>query len=101
MELYTVRRALPKMHLAGFYLTIFISLPGDDIQISDPDDNDADEVPDSPAKKAEKLNGLTEEECGNSTSDIEDNDIRETLSDDSDQIQVLLLLLFTNSNCCH
>ncbi|CAH2240112.1 dnaJ homolog subfamily C member 21 [Pararge aegeria] len=60
---------------------------GDDIEISDPDGNDVQE---SPKKtKEDKINGQTEEECDNSTSDIEDNDIRETLSDDSDQIQAL------------
>ncbi|XP_034828974.1 dnaJ homolog subfamily C member 21 [Maniola hyperantus] len=60
---------------------------GDDIQISDPGEND--DVQDSPRKTKDKVNGLTEEERDNSTSDIEDNDIRETLSDDSDQIQAL------------
>lgn len=53
----------------------------DDIDISDEEPDDADKV-------KEKVNGLTEEEIGNSTSDIEDNDIRETLSDDSDKIKV-------------
>lgn len=55
----------------------------DDIDISD-------EEPDADKIKEEKVNGLTEEEgeIENSTSDIEDNDIRETLSDDSDKIKV-------------
>lgn len=65
----------------------------DNIDISD-DENDMDIVEDTPAKTddKEKVNGLTEEEecLDNSTSDIEDNDIRETLSDDSeDKIQVV------------
>lgn len=53
----------------------------DDLDISDEEPN-ADKI-------KEKVNGLTEEEIGNSTSDIEDNDIRETLSDDSDKIKAL------------
>lgn len=66
----------------------------DEIAISD---NNDDEVDVSPVKinqvEAEKVNGLTEEErdaLENSTSDIEDNDIRETLSDDSDKVQVCI-----------
>lgn len=59
----------------------------DDIDISDEEPDDADKV-------KEKVNGLTEEEIGNSTSDIEDNDIRETLSDDSDKIKVCSFTLY-------
>ncbi|XP_013173545.1 PREDICTED: dnaJ homolog subfamily C member 21 [Papilio xuthus] len=58
-----------------------------DIDISDNGDNGSSNEQDSG-----KINGQTEEEgenVGNSTSDIEDNDIRETLSDDSDKVQAL------------
>lgn len=68
----------------------------DDIDISDEEDGDeADVIPVNAAgeKKVEKVNGLTEDErdcLDNSTSDIEDNDLRETLSDDSeDKVQAL------------
>ncbi|XP_063381630.1 dnaJ homolog subfamily C member 21 [Cydia fagiglandana] len=65
----------------------------DDIQISG-DEHDVDEENDPPLETEEprEVNGLTESEVdhvGNSTSDIEDNDIRETLSDDSDKVQAL------------
>ncbi|XP_014355689.2 dnaJ homolog subfamily C member 21 [Papilio machaon] len=62
-----------------------------DIDISDNGDNDADNAS-SNEHDSGKINGQTEEEgehVGNSTSDIEDNDIRETLSDDSDKVQAL------------
>ncbi|KAG6465579.1 hypothetical protein O3G_MSEX015242 [Manduca sexta] len=68
----------------------------DDIDITDNDEEDNEEQDESAVKKEAgatgKVNGLTEEEGdpqGNSTSDIEDNDIRETLSDDSDKVQAL------------
>ncbi|XP_049872737.1 dnaJ homolog subfamily C member 21 [Pectinophora gossypiella] len=61
----------------------------DDIDISDHEQVDDDEV-EIPIKEEGKVNGQTEEEeDANSTSDIEDNDIRETLSDDSDKVQAL------------
>lgn len=64
----------------------------DDIDISDFEDGGRQE---SMTKNDEQINGQTEEGdgdgMGNSTSDIEDNDIRETLSDDSDKIQVIYL----------
>ncbi|XP_068633850.1 dnaJ homolog subfamily C member 21-like [Battus philenor] len=63
------------------------------IDISDNDGNDEeDNVSSNDQQDSGKINGQTEEErdnLGNSTSDIEDNDIRETLSDDSDKIQAL------------
>ncbi|KAM3965069.1 LOW QUALITY PROTEIN: dnaJ homolog member 16 [Aphomia sociella] len=68
----------------------------DDIDISD-NDVDEDLEEEAPIKNVEeiaekKVNGLNEEEeqVGNSTSDIEeDNDLGETLSDDSDKVQAL------------
>lgn len=60
----------------------------DDIDISDEDVEEGDEDIAEPVQveddKDTKVNGQTEEEggMGNSTSDIEDNDVRETLSDD-------------------
>lgn len=84
----------------------------DDIGISDVDDEENEDVEQTPATQEEprepvKINGLTEDEkepLGNSTSDIEDNDIRETLSDDSGKVKVreylnnfsLALNLYTN-----
>lgn len=65
----------------------------EDIGISDNEDEDEEvenvEVKNEAAET--KVNGQPDndkDQIGNSTSDIEDNDIRETLSDDSDQIQV-------------
>ncbi|CAK1585213.1 unnamed protein product [Parnassius mnemosyne] len=64
-----------------------------DIDISDSVDNDdVDNGPSNEQQGSEKVNGQTEEEgehADNLTSDIEDNDVRETLSDDSDKIQAL------------
>lgn len=64
----------------------------DDIVISDNQENNEDG--DAPVQEVaeEIVNGQTEEvieNVGNSTSDNEDNDVRETLSDDSDQVQAL------------
>lgn len=63
-----------------------------DIDISDADDDDGgDNAAENVQEDEGKINGQTEEEgenVGNSTSDIEDNDIQETLSDDSDKVQV-------------
>ncbi|XP_026748794.1 dnaJ homolog subfamily C member 21 [Galleria mellonella] len=68
----------------------------DDIDISEDDEEEDVELDESikniEETAEEKLNGQTEEEreqVGNSTSDLEDNDIGETLSDDSDKIQAL------------
>lgn len=69
----------------------------DDIGISDVDDEENEDVEQTPAtqegpREPVKINGLTEDEkepLGNSTSDIEDNDIRETLSDDSGKVKPL------------
>ncbi|XP_053604804.1 dnaJ homolog subfamily C member 21 [Plodia interpunctella] len=61
----------------------------DGIAISDQDEKD--EVIEE-SNDCGKVNGETEDDkdpVGNSTSEIEDNDIRETLSDDSDKIQAL------------
>ncbi|XP_041979934.1 dnaJ homolog subfamily C member 21 [Aricia agestis] len=55
------------------------------IDISDAEEDDDDE---SPINEDSKTNGECER-VDNSTSDIEDNDIRETLSDDSDKVQPL------------
>lgn len=69
----------------------------DDIGISDEDDEEVndEEIDDVPGKADAvdgKVNGQAgegdREQVDNSASDIEDNDIRETLSDDSDKIQV-------------
>lgn len=62
----------------------------DDINISDFEEDVGRQ---ETMTKNEQINGQTEEDdgMGNSTSDIEDNDIRETLSDDSDKIQVIYL----------
>lgn len=62
-----------------------------DIDISDNGENDGDNAS-SGRDDSRNINGQTEERenVGNSTSDIEDNDIRETLSDDSDKVQVCL-----------
>ncbi|XP_026498558.1 dnaJ homolog subfamily C member 21 [Vanessa tameamea] len=63
----------------------------DDIDISDAEE-DEERQESLDKNKEKKINGQTEEEgdvLENSTSDIEDNDIRETLSDDSDKIQAL------------
>lgn len=61
----------------------------DDIDISE-NDNDHEPVVavvDNP--DGSKVNGQTDQEGEeNLTSDIEDNDIRETLSDDSDKVKV-------------
>lgn len=64
----------------------------DDIDISENDDDGTNDVIDEPLQptqaaadsKDAKINGQTEEEggLGNSTSDNDDNDVRETLSDD-------------------
>ncbi|XP_013134131.1 PREDICTED: dnaJ homolog subfamily C member 21 isoform X2 [Papilio polytes] len=61
-----------------------------DIDISDNGENDGDNAS-SGRDDSGNINGQTEEgeNVGNSTSDIEDNDIRETLSDDSDKVQAL------------
>lgn len=85
----------------------------DDIAISGDDDNalsgdeeedisdeevEAEEIEEvkpivPPAPEEVNVNGTTEEERDNSTSDIEDNDLRETQSDDSDKIQVCMRFL--------
>ncbi|XP_060801550.1 dnaJ homolog subfamily C member 21 [Amyelois transitella] len=62
----------------------------DDVGISDNEEKVGDN--EEPAQVTGKVNGETEDDgdpIENSTSDIEDNDIRETLSDDSDKIQAL------------
>ncbi|CAH2084930.1 unnamed protein product [Euphydryas editha] len=60
----------------------------DDIDISDCEEDV--ERQESLTKNKERINGQTEDDAmDNSTSDIEDNDFRETLSDDSDKIQAL------------
>lgn len=81
----------------------------DDIGISDNEIDDDDDVQDAnevdhvaEVKVEEtKINGTTEEEeqKGNSTSDIEDNDLRETLSDDSDKVQVKVFLTPNFHSC--
>lgn len=60
----------------------------DDIDILE-NDNDPVVAPvDNPPDES-KVNGQTDQEGeGNLTSDIEDNDVRETLSDDSDKVKV-------------
>uniref|UniRef100_A0A2A4ISX6 DnaJ homolog subfamily C member 21 n=1 Tax=Heliothis virescens TaxID=7102 RepID=A0A2A4ISX6_HELVI len=73
----------------------------DDIDISDNDDEEADVdvneevIVNEDKSDGDKMNGQMKDEgehMGNSTSDIEDNednDFRETLSDDSDKVQAL------------
>ncbi|XP_059049957.1 dnaJ homolog subfamily C member 21 [Achroia grisella] len=67
----------------------------DNVDISDDDVDDAEideSVKNVEETAEEKINGQAEDErelVGNSTSDIEDNEIGETLSDDSDKIQAL------------
>lgn len=68
----------------------------DDIDISDNDDEVSDgenEEQQADEHKDTKVNGQTEEEggLGNSTSDIEDNDLRETLSDDTEHSEIQAL----------
>lgn len=69
----------------------------DDVVISDNDEqeNIVEMEPAVEVRKG-KVNGLTEDEVGhpNSTSYIEDHDIRETLSDDSDKVQVSIFVGF-------
>lgn len=68
--------------------------PNDDVNDDVDDANDkVDGAGDDKIEEA-KVNGTTEEDeqKGNSTSDIEDNDLRDTLSDDSDKVQVILIL---------
>ncbi|CAG4975106.1 unnamed protein product [Parnassius apollo] len=63
-----------------------------DIDISEGDNDDVDNEPSNEQQGSGKVNGQTEEEgehVDNLTSDIEDHDVRETLSDDSDKIQAL------------
>ncbi|XP_045499081.1 dnaJ homolog subfamily C member 21 [Colias croceus] len=62
----------------------------DDVDISDQEENSDGKNDDQvDEEKGKIVNGQTEDEqVGNSTSDIEDN-IRETLSDDSDKVQAL------------
>lgn len=59
---------------------------GDDIPISE----EGNDVEEAEADMMTKINGDADDgqNVANSTSDTEDNDIRETLSDDSDKIQV-------------
>ncbi|KAJ2950964.1 hypothetical protein O0L34_g5340 [Tuta absoluta] len=63
----------------------------DDVDISDHGEEEEEEVDgevEEELKEEGKVNGQTEED-ENSISDLEDNDIRETLSDDSDKVQAL------------
>lgn len=77
----------------------------DELEISDENENEDDldeqevetkeeQVDDGKVNGDDKVEG---ENVGNSTSDIEDNDdidLRETLSDDSDKVQVCFKILF-------
>lgn len=62
----------------------------DDIDISENDDDHEPVVaPVNNPRDESKVNGQTDQDHeDNLTSDIEDNDIRETLSDDSDKVKV-------------
>lgn len=68
----------------------------DDVQLSDEEDLDEEHEVAKHDVEEGKVNGETEvdkDHVENSTSDIEDNDIRETLSDDSDQVQASIYLI--------
>lgn len=69
-----------------------IAISGDEEEEISDEENEVVETPGEVPEET-KVNGTTEEEEAqdNSTSDIEDNDLRETLSDDSDKIQVCFI----------
>ncbi|XP_063826606.1 dnaJ homolog subfamily C member 21 [Ostrinia nubilalis] len=64
----------------------------EDLGLSDNDDEEEENVEVKNVADETKVNGqpdIDKDPIENSTSDIEDNDLRETLSDDSDKIQAL------------